>query len=444
MVIFHFDTIDYLLSTFSTILLFYVILINISMQKLVIREFIIEIGTIMLVVAVISVMLKSEFISTLFIVVLISIFFYLKNKNLLLSIIYPVISVVLVITISNGISILFYNFIEVSPYDLRQDLVIYCLIYGLTLIITFAISKRMGLIFTRVFLSSELELNRKMTLSLVSFLITTLVIYCFNAFLITDKLPKSLLLIINSILLYLDFIFIVFQMYSFLRLIKQSNEIKNNQELVHSLKEYARSLENMHSYIQSYRHDVTSTIFTLYGLINDKKYEELEKFFLDRINPFNQKDYAYNALFSQLEKISMPELKAILASKLLYAVSVGIIADVEINENIDTLNIDIIDLVKIVGILMDNAIEESQKIEDGFLKFIAVKKASCTQLFFVNQIEHLIHDISRIYDKDYTSKGYGHGIGLYNFKSIMSKYNKISFKTSIEDNKFIQEITFIS
>ena len=96
-------------------------------------------------------------------------------------------------------------------------------------------------------------------------------------------------------------------------------------------------------------------------------------------------------------------------------------------------------LCKIVGVFLDNAIEESRKIED---KCIMIS-------LFVDDGELVIEvsnkflgriDVERLDESGYTTKGDGHGYGLSLVKQILSETDRFENERSIKRNIFKQVI----
>ena len=66
-----------------------------------------------------------------------------------------------------------------------------------------------------------------------------------------------------------------------------------------------------------------------------------------------------NQNFKELEKLKIVELKGLLGAKLLKAHSTNITTQVEVPKKIEDISMNLIDLTRIMGIFLDNAIEAS-------------------------------------------------------------------------------------
>ena len=97
------------------------------------------------------------------------------------------------------------------------------------------------------------------------------------------------------------------------------------------------------------------------------------------------------------------------------------------------------DLSYIVGVYLDNAIEECEK--DKSSSIMIEIYAIDDEIFIIisNNINGLI-DLNTIGKKGYTTKGKNHGNGLYLVNKIINNSNNISVETKIINNIFVQEI----
>nr|WP_243177094.1 GHKL domain-containing protein [Clostridium estertheticum] len=117
----------------------------------------------------------------------------------------------------------------------------------------------------------------------------------------------------------------------------------------------------------------------------------------------------------------------------------NITLSIEILDTIDTVHIDIIDLCRIVGILLDNAYEAAKDSKEKLVS-ISFIQDEYLNITIANSYNSNIN-ISSIYKKSYSTKGSNRGIGLNNVKEIINKkYPNVLLKTSVEKDVFIQDL----
>lgn len=96
-------------------------------------------------------------------------------------------------------------------------------------------------------------------------------------------------------------------------------------------------------------------------------------------------------------------------------------------------------LCKIIGVFLDNAIEESRKIEDRCIMISLFVDEADLVIEVSNKFEGKI-DVDRLDESGYTTKGDGHGYGLPLVKKILSETDKFENERSIKRNIFKQVI----
>lgn len=201
---------------------------------------------------------------------------------------------------------------------------------------------------------------------------------------------------------------------------------------------YYQTLSSSLSDMQGMRHDIKNIFFTMGNFVNESDNQDMKDFFWEKIYPYSQRTISQSELLSRLYQIPSESLRAFLNLKISQAVehSVTVNLDVCISpENFRTA-IDIIDLTRILGILLDNAIEETAKIPNGMIDIgIRNNKISCSYVIknpLTPQTQQTgIH-------AGQTTKGNGHGKGLLIVQQLISQYPNVVLNTSIYQSMYIQ------
>ena len=99
---------------------------------------------------------------------------------------------------------------------------------------------------------------------------------------------------------------------------------------------------------------------------------------------------------------------------------------------------DIIDLTRILGILLDNAIEEAAQIPNGSIDIKIVSNDAGCSYIIKNSIteqtqRHGIHAGT-------SSKGAGHGHGLSIVRQLLAQYHNVALNTSIQQLVYVQSL----
>lgn len=104
------------------------------------------------------------------------------------------------------------------------------------------------------------------------------------------------------------------------------------------------------------------------------------------------------------------------------------------------INCNIYDFTRILGILLDNAIEAAEDTSEKFIR-IEFKSTSKKQLFIIeNSCKSNNISTIKIFEKGYSTKEKNSGIGLWKVHQILSKNTNLDLFTSIQNNIFKQQL----
>ena len=205
--------------------------------------------------------------------------------------------------------------------------------------------------------------------------------------------------------------------------------------------EYSHVIEDMYSETRRFKHDYINMLSPLKEYIDNSDIKGLHKFFYENVIDMDSDIKWGSSNIDKLKYIKDTGLKAILSTKLIKALSVNIDIKVEIVENIPDVSMNIMDLCRIVGILMDNAVEAAQECEYPKIKVCIVRKNDYVVIVIMNNYFGKKPVIHKIYKEGFSTKGKSRGLGLYTVKNIIdTKYDNVLLNTSVEENVFKQEL----
>ncbi len=236
-------------------------------------------------------------------------------------------------------------------------------------------------------------------------------------------------------------VLILFIIYNYEKSIGIQVELKREVEERHRLEEYASVVEEMYGQTRKFKHDYKNMLLPLKGYIDSEDTKGLKKFFYENVMHIDDHINWSSTNIDKLGYIRISALKALISAKLIKALSKNIDVRVEIVENISRVDMNIMDLCRIAGILMDNALEGAEKCDTPRLYFCAFNRGSYVVLVFKNNFKGEKPVIHKIWEKGFSTKGEDRGLGLYTVKNIIDeKYNNVFMNTSVEDSQFIQEL----
>jgi len=101
---------------------------------------------------------------------------------------------------------------------------------------------------------------------------------------------------------------------------------------------------------------------------------------------------------------------------------------------------NVMDLCRITGIIMDNAIEASEQCEKPKIFLCIVNKKDYVVMVIQNNYFGDRPVIHKIYKEGFSTKGRDRGLGLSNVKRIVDSYENAFINTAVEGNMFTQEL----
>lgn len=251
-----------------------------------------------------------------------------------------------------------------------------------------------------------------------------------------DKIP-NIIYTSNIILLIVCHIISIKSIISILEIEKDINRIK---DLEGSNDRLIKNYDN----ISSFKHDFDNIMQGIGGYITNKDLEGLNKMYKDII--CECKDIENIKSFNK-EVVNNPAVYNLINNKYLEAKKLDIKLKLEVYIDLETLKIKTYELCRILGILIDNAIEASKECEEKIvsIKFIKDNYNNRNLIIIENTCKNYLIDINKIKQKGFTTKKNKlfHGIGLWKVNQIIKKNENLRLYTS-RDKLFKQQLEIYS
>ena len=135
----------------------------------------------------------------------------------------------------------------------------------------------------------------------------------------------------------------------------------------------------------------------------------------------------------------------ILAAKYHRADELGVQINLAIFMDLNEIekHMKIYEFTRIMGILMDNAIEATAECQDKIIHVTFRKEENRKRIVMIIENTYLNKDIDidRIFDKDYStkSKETNSGLGLWEVRQILKKNNNLNLFTTKNEEFFVQQ-----
>lgn len=215
-------------------------------------------------------------------------------------------------------------------------------------------------------------------------------------------------------------------------------ELKDNQ--LADLTSYVQQIEAMYGELRGFRHDYHNVLISLNESIKTKDLSIIEDTYNRILNQegISLDDEHYS--LARLNNLKTLPIKGIFSTHIIQAWQKNIPVNIEIDDVIQNEAIDILDYVRIASILLDNAIEAAEKAENPFLTIVFLKDETMNeiQLIIENSCPDEVIDITKIFKKDYSTKGENRGLGLATVQAILQNYTNLSLQTEYQFGVFRQ------
>lgn len=208
-------------------------------------------------------------------------------------------------------------------------------------------------------------------------------------------------------------------------------------------KKYILALEKNNNEIRKFKHDFNNIILGLDGYINNDDFdkEKLKKYFNSTIMTFNNNIELNDIVIAKLNSIKVSSLKSLITNKVLVAQNNNIDADINIEGEITDFYTDEIQLSRILGVLLDNAIEASLELtENKKIEMNIIQIDKTTDIQISNTFNNTGTPLEDFNKEGFSTKGTNRGLGLSSAHEIANKLNML-LNTEIDGNTFIQILT---
>ena len=205
---------------------------------------------------------------------------------------------------------------------------------------------------------------------------------------------------------------------------------------------YSHHVESLYEEIRSFRHDYINILTSLKLGIDNQDIEAIKTVYNGVLRDSANQFYDSKFDIAKLSNIKNDAIKSILSAKLLEAQNKGISISVEIEEPVSNFRIELLDFITILSVLCDNAIEATIEAISPRMTVAFMNNDDSLVLIVENSIKSEKVDVNHIFDRGYSSKGEGRGLGLHNVNSVLEKYPKSTITTRSANHLFSQTIRF--
>lgn len=213
------------------------------------------------------------------------------------------------------------------------------------------------------------------------------------------------------------------------------------KECIFKLHRSNQLLRRENNSVRAFKHDFNNILQVLGGYIQAENYEQLKIYYQKMMKETNE-----NKISEYFRKMinQNPAIFKLISNKYELATEKNINMNIEIMCNLREIKNDIYEVTRILGILLDNAIEAANECEEKKEVYVQViKNSNLNQNIIIIENTYINKNINLrdIYKKNFTTKEKNSGLGLWKVQKIVSKTKSLKLNTFKGENYFRQSLT---
>lgn len=236
-----------------------------------------------------------------------------------------------------------------------------------------------------------------------------------------------------------QFSFTIFLTYLSIKKNQEKVELKNLKEQIEMMNAYTTDVEKNYQELRKFRHDYKNMLL---GLKAGKNESEINRDYLEQMMVYSHQMIDTSVMrFSGISQLRIVSIKSLIITKLLQAEQAGLNVNFECLIPIDKINMNEVKLIRILGILLDNAIEAAGESQDKFLTILFIDSSNTIEISIENSYKGKLPSIVKMNKEGFSSKGKDRGLGLANIQDILSTAKQTDVSYFSDNGVFVSTIT---
>ena len=353
------------------------------------------------------------------------------------SILKSILSEVITMVATSILDFVFAN-IFLSIFNITSDMIMVVPLYRLIVVLSiylilFIITKLINMFKVNIQIFDNMSIKTK-TLLIINALLLILVL-AMQFYLVryySNSMPLFITLI-STISLIAYFIVSIYSIINASRLETTKIDLENANSTIHSLK-------ILHDQVRSFKHDFDNMVNSIGGYVVTEDIPGLKKYYQQLLEECNKTNNLY-ALSPSV--INHPAIYHLLATKYYEAdkknIQINLNVFLDLNEIEERMKI--YDFTRILGILLDNAMDAAEECDKKIINVTFRKDISNNMILVIIQNTYNNKDVDteEIYQKGITSKENHSGLGLWKVRQILMHNNNLNLFTTKNDEFFTQQ-----
>ena len=257
---------------------------------------------------------------------------------------------------------------------------------------------------------------------------------CYIEFMYIDYIPFYLIILSVSVLI----VYFILSLYSLYR----TSQLEITIAKLEEEKLYNKTLTVLYDKIRGFKHDFNNIVQGIGGYIATNNMDGLKEYYSQVLDDCQKVN---NLALLSPEVINNPAIYSLLTAKYHDAAELGIKFNLEIFMDLSTINMKIYELTRILGILIDNAIDAAKQCEEKEITITFRKDNKKNKQLFIIENTYMNKDVNidEIFEKGKTSKKSkdvkSHGLGLWEVRQTVKRNKNLDLYTTKSEKYFKQQ-----
>ncbi|RIM38314.1 quorum-sensing sensor histidine kinase AgrC, partial [Staphylococcus capitis] len=254
----------------------------------------------------------------------------------------------------------------------------------------------------------------------------------------SDSLSLYALLLV-TLIVFLSVVILIMSTFTL-----REMKYKRNLEEIETYYEYTLRIESINNEMRMFRHDYVNILSTLSEFIREDDMQGLKKYFNEQIVPMKDNMKTRSIKINGIENLKVREIKGLITTKILQAQEKAIPISIEVPDEIDKIEMNTIEFSRISGIILDNAIEASEVLDDPLIQIAFINNEESVTFIVMNKCSDDTPKIHELFEEGFSTKGDNRGLGLSTLKELTDQNENVLLDTVIENGYFVQKVEIIN
>lgn len=214
-----------------------------------------------------------------------------------------------------------------------------------------------------------------------------------------------------------------------------NDQFVRNQQL----QDYLVNIEQQYTELRRFKHDYQNILLSLESFAEKGDQQQFKAYYQELLAQRPIQSEIQGAVIAQLDYLKNEPIRGLVIQKFLAAKQAGVTLKFEMTEPIELPTANLLTVIRIIGILLDNAIEQAVQETDKLVSCAFLQSEGLIEITIENTVSQ-VKDIQAFSELGYSTKGAGRGTGLANVQDLIAKQTNLFLETQIETRKLRQTL----